>query len=71
MRSVAWFLAIVVVAGGWWLLGGEDDRRTIPTARIVYTFRSERMRGTNTQHMRLTSQDRAALEALAAELKKR
>ena len=50
---------------------GGAHRRTIPTARIVYTFRAERMRGTNTQHMRLTSQDRAALEALAAELKKR
>lgn len=50
---------------------GAAHSRTIPTARVVYTFRAEHMRGTNTQHMRLTSRDRAELQALAAELKKR
>lgn len=43
-------------------------RRMGPTVRVVYTFANEFMRGTNTQHVRVTDEDRKALEALAARL---
>jgi len=51
-----------------------DGTKTKPgffvRVRVVYTFWDERMRGTNTQHVRVTEEDREALGALLERLQR-